>query len=416
MKLLNRINRQFTLLSLPVLVLILIPVYFVVLTIQENEISEGLKASENWVENAIRENGKLVELYPVIDVKVGNFTGQSIIKDTLVLDPVENDLELFKELITPVNINGIQYQITVRAYGLEKRNLAFLLFLVFLVLAVLVNITLIVINRHVSRSVWRPLEDTLQKIRNFSIQRHEPINLSETNIDEFRSLNSEINKLSFRILSDYQNIKQFSENAAHELQTPLAIIRNKVDTLLATSGLSEEQTALTASIEESIDRLNRLNRGLLQLSRIDNGQYSNYQKSSSAELIRSVTDEFKEIFELRSISLEIICLTDQIMVIDPDLARILFNNLINNAIKYTTPPGKVTIKIWKNEIRVSNTGLSALSGGDKIFNRFYRENQSQYSTGLGLALVKSICMANSLEVRYEFSDGYHHFILTLPSL
>lgn len=413
MKLLSKINRQFIWLSIPVLILLTIPIYFIVLTIQENEITEGLHATESWVSNAVLAKKSIPDLYPIIDVRNCTAVKEPVVKDTLIFDPIENDYELFRELTTVKSINGTLYQITVRSYGLEKSNLAFLLFLIFLIVVVLLNATLILINQHISRSVWRPLSETIDLIRNFSLKRDSPIDLVQTDIDEFHNLNLEINKLTSRIISDYQNIKQFSENAAHELQTPLAIIRNKVDTLLATSGLTREQLSLTASIEEGIDRLNRLNRGLLQLSKIENRQYVKFQEIKLAEVISEVLTEFVEIFEMRSITFEFNPYADPVISMDSDLARILFNNLVNNAIKYTSANGKVIIAINENEIRISNSGLAPLAGGDKVFNRFYRENQSGNSTGLGLALVKSICIASSIEVRYEFSDHLHHFILTL---
>jgi len=415
-KLLSKINRQFILLSFPVLILLTIPVYFIVLTIQENEIAEGLRATESWVTNSILAKKAVPDLYPIIEVKKCGEFKNPVVKDTLIFDPVENDNELFRELISVKSIDGPLYQITVRSYGLQKSNLAFLLFLIFLSVIILLNATLIFINQHISRSVWRPLTETIGLIRNFSLKRHSPINLIETDIDEFRNLNLEINRLTGRIISDYQNIKQFSENAAHELQTPLAIIRNKVDTLLATKGLTEEQITLTASIEESIDRLNHLNRGLLQLSKIENGQYVKVSEINLTTVIGEILDEFTEIFEMRSLAFEYHPEADPVISMDSDLATILINNLLNNAIKYTAANGKVIITLSKNEIRFSNSGTTPLTGGEKVFNRFYRENQTGNSTGLGLALVKSICMASSIEVSYEFHDHLHHFILSLPDL
>lgn len=416
MKLLNKINRRFIFLSIPVMILLTVPVYFMVATIQENEITEGLRAMEGWVSNAIASENEEPDVYPVIEIRKGTAICEPIIKDTMILDPIEQDYELFREMISCRSINGEIYKITVRAYGLEKSNLALLLFLIFLIVFILLNATLIMLNRQISRTVWRPVSETIALIRNFSLKKLEPISLVETDIDEFRSLNIEINRLTGRIISDYQNIKQFSENAAHELQTPLAVIRNKVDTLLSTSGLSEEQLRLAASIEESIDRLNRLNRGLLQLSKIENQQYDQSTEINLSETIGNVLEEFREFFDLKSIQIEFQPDPDAIIEMDPELARILFNNLLNNAAKYTPSDGKVIITVNREEVRFSNSGRSPLIGGNKVFNRFYRENIAGNSTGLGLALVKSICNSCSADIRYEFSYKFHHFILELPHL
>jgi signal transduction histidine kinase len=412
MKLLSKINRKFVLFSIPVLLISTIPVYFIVLTIQENEITEGLRATDSWVTGSIIAGKEIPALYPVIEVKKCGEMKAEMVKDTLIFDPNENDFELFRELISVKAIQGAFYHITVRSYGLEKRNLALLLFLIFLSVIIILNATLVFINHRVSRSVWRPLGETIDWIQNFSLKQQSHVILAESDIDEFRSLNLEISRLMARILSDYQNIKQFSENAAHELQTPLAIIRNKVDLLLASQGLSDEQITIAASVEESIDRLNRLNRGLLLLSKIENRQYTQSQEINLKTVISEVMAEFVEIFEMKSVAFEFFSGDDRSIFMDPDLARILFNNLLNNAIKYTSAGGKVIIAADNTEIRISNSGTMAVSGGDRVFNRFYRENPSGNSTGLGLALVRSICEASSMQVGYEFSNQSHHFVLT----
>jgi signal transduction histidine kinase len=263
--------------------------------------------------------------------------------------------------------------------------------------------------------MWQPLGETIEIIRNFSLKRHSPVTLNPTDIDEFQHLNLEITKLTDRISFDYQNIKQFSENAAHELLTPLSIIRNKVDTLLSLPGMTEEQLTITASIEDGIDRLNRINRGLLQLSRIENGQFEQFRKINLTKVINDVASELAELLDLKSISYHTYSESEPEIYLDPDLAKILFNNLLNNAIKYTPAGGNVTVTVSKNEIRVTNSGSSPLAGGDKVFTRFYRENMESQSTGLGLAIVRSICTTGSIEIRYEFRDQEHHFILIPPA-
>ncbi|MEI8346673.1 MAG: inositol-3-phosphate synthase, partial [Pseudomonadota bacterium] len=173
------------------------------------------------------------------------------------------------------------------------------------------------------------------------------------------------------------------QELAHEMQTPLAIIRNKVDTLLASKGLSEEQITLIASVDVSIDRLNRLNRGLLLLSKIENGQFIRFRDINLSDVIGEVLSELLELFGMRSISYEYNPNQCLIVSMDPDLAGIMVNNLLTNALKYTPAGGKVIITIRDEEFRVSNSGIAPLTGGEKVFNRFYRENQSGNSTGLG---------------------------------
>ncbi len=416
MKLLNKINRSFIRISVPVLVVLMVPLYIAVLAVRENEINEGLHASEAWIAGTLRTGHDVQDVFPVITVKMVDRYHEPTMRDTLIFDPVENDHELFREYSAVESVKGLLYDITVRSYGIEKNNLAWMLFILLAAILVILNTALFLINRHVSRSVWKPLFRTIGQLQEFSLRSGPSLLPVETDTDEFRLLNLEIRKLMDRIVADYRNMKEFTENAAHEWQTPLSVIRSKVDLLLSSDGTTREQLLLAASIEESIDRLNRMNRGLLELARIDNGQFNEPETIDAEPLLSQLLAEFSEVFGLKSLDTHLTIESPARFKIDPELARMMFNNLINNAVKHTEAGGSIRIIIRCMEIRIANSGSHPLSGGEKIFNRFYRENQATQSTGLGLAIVKSICSASSISIGYEFENGFHHFILRLPPL
>jgi signal transduction histidine kinase len=101
---------------------------------------------------------------------------------------------------------------------------------------------------------------------------HPIIKLEPSEIEEFSELNSSINHMTSKMSSDYKK-SEFTENASHEFQTPLAIIKGKIDLLLQENTLKEEAMTLLISIEEATSRLSRINKSLLLLSKIENQQY-----------------------------------------------------------------------------------------------------------------------------------------------
>jgi signal transduction histidine kinase len=201
--------------------------------------------------------------------------------------------------------------------------------------------------------------------------------------------------------------KQFIGNASHELQTPLAVLSTRIEWLMDKTSLTEEQFAELTKMRQSLHRLIRLNRTLLLLSKIDNGQFPDKSDIDIVGLVKSEIETYNEIFADKELTVHMELPSKSSISMNESLAATLVTNLIKNAFLHTSAGGDITIKYYSRQLTVSNSGDTAIDG-QKIFNRFYTSGKTG-STGLGLALVKSIAGYYDFGLDYSFSNGRHSF-------
>ncbi len=343
---------------------------------------------------------------------------KGIIRDsifgTMEFDPVSKEMEPYRVLWGPVTINGQRYTY------IEKNNLVVMEGMVvsiaamFLIIIAILLAGIIYISRASASKIWQPFYDTLRKIQDFEIDKNRQPQFAPTDIDEFDSLNKSIEKLVEKNTAIYKSQREFVENAAHELQTPLALFQTKVDTLAQYEGLSREQSELIDLLNDDISRLNRLNKNLLLLSKIDNDTYLDKQLVIINDSIEKHLDFFKEQGAPKNISFELD--TSIILKINtnPALSEILINNLFLNAIRHNIQDGKIIIRTATNKLFFSNTGTATALNTDKLFNRFSKTDPSAQGNGLGLAIIKKIVELNGWEIDYSFTQNMHNFTVRFP--
>jgi two-component system, OmpR family, sensor kinase len=243
-------------------------------------------------------------------------------------------------------------------------------------------------------------------MKQFSLSSENPIVLLENEILEFSELNKEIKTLTTKVRSDYKNLKQFTEDVSHEMQTPLAIIQAKIENFINGESLTNEQFAQITSVQKDIQRLSQLNKKLVLISKIDNNQFTIDKAVIINEILKEVVNDFRD---LTSAEINIIEKSNLIIHADPQLIRILCSNLISNAVKYREACSKIEVIIQNNYIIVANLGSQSLQEPNKIFSRYYRENNTLKSTGLGLTIVKKICDLHGFKVFYLYENHQHIF-------
>lgn len=411
MKLLQKLNRNYFLSSVIVLVFGLLAFYITINAIASSDASEGLSASAERIIRQIEQQKPVSNLYPIIEVEQAEKLNKTIVKDTVIYDPEVGEKELFKELNTWKNIHGKIYHITVRALTVEKTDIVMSIFLATAVLLLLLIGTLYFVNKKTASTIWKPFYQNLEKLKSFSLQSREKFSLNETPITEFNELNQSINKLTTKVKSDYKSLKEFTENASHELQTPLAVIQAKAENLLNHSHLKMEDMAVIQSILENISRLEKLNSTLLLLTKIENEQFSNRETIYFSKLISENLDNMKELFEMRGIKTEYTVKKDFVFKMSAPLAQTMIINLLKNALVHTSKKGMLRIEITESHFTFSNTGKQIIKNSSKIFERFYKENSDEKSTGLGLSLVSKICEVSQLKINYSFSENNHIFTI-----
>lgn len=271
----------------------------------------------------------------------------------------------------------------------------------------IILICLVVLTaRLASRLVLAPFYGTLKKLQRFNLKSKKKLVLPATNTKEFKELNCFVGKMTDKAVDDYNSLKEFAENASHELQTPLAIIRSKLE-LLSESDIQGGQAVLITDMQNAVDKLTRINRSLVLLSRLENNEYETEEDVSLSRYTQEAVNAFGDLIALKSLSLECNIDPDVDVRLHASLADILLNNLISNAIRHNIPEGCIEVTLNRNCLVVKNSGRPPEGPTDDMFQRFKKGSQSSNSIGIGLSIVKQICDMNSFEIRYHYASERH---------
>jgi len=347
-------------------------------------------------------------LYPLIEVEETQKTGPEFVKDTTIFDPIEGENEVFEELNTFRKVNGKNYHITIRALSVEKKDIVMSIFLSITAIFLLLFGVLYFINKSATYTVWRPFYQNLTILKNFSLEENREITLRKTGITEFDELNGVITKLTEKVSSDYLSLKEFTENASHEIQTPLSVILMNLEEVLQ-KNLPEEELTKIYHTYEAAKRLSTLNQHLILLTKIENKQFT-AKEIFLNRIIQNRLEALKPLIESANLRIRFEEQGNFLVSMHEALAEILVNNLLSNAIKHNVEGGNIGINISGNGFKICNTGKEEPLRGNEIFNRFVKKES--HGLGLGLAIVKRICETHNLKIRYTFSGKKHCFTVT----
>ena len=268
----------------------------------------------------------------------------------------------------------------------------------------------------VLKGVFRPLHRLLDWLHCIQPGKEVPPLDNPTKIREFRQLSDAALDMGNRSYKAYEEQKQFIENASHELQTPLAIVRGKVELLAESEGMTEQQMEQLDEIYATLGRAVKLNKSLLLLSRIENGQYTEMEDVSVDEILDELLPDLMDIYEHKQVRL-IRKREEQPFIIrcNHSLAQILVSNLVKNSLLHNREGGELQVLTTPTSLVIKNTGDVPLDG-EKLFRRFYHGMDGKKdSTGLGLAIARSIALSSLLKLTYEWQNGMHAFRLVKES-
>ena len=403
-RLIKKTSKTFLYTGLVLAILSSVALFFYTKSLLQEEVEEVLYSTEARVADALKNNRIQYSLPPVTEVREVETLKKEILKDTLIYNPSKDEMEIFRELSTYKKINGKNYQITIRNMEVESEDFLLAIVVSNITIFVLAFIFLFYFNTTRNLKLWSPFFSNLDQMKRFSLTSKESLNLVDSDVLEFSELKNEIEILTNKVKNDYENLKHFTEDVSHEMQTPLAIIQAKIDNLINEQEISDKQFEQVSSIQKDIQRLKQLNKRITTLTKIDNNQFVNVENVNLTELINEKVESFTELQMANLFHVT----NDELQVsMDAYLADILINNLISNAVKYTKNKDVISIITNKSTLVISNVGEQALAHPDKLFQRFYRESNGNQSTGLGLAIVKKICDLYSFKISYKF-EGEHH--------
>ncbi len=229
----------------------------------------------------------------------------------------------------------------------------------------------------------------------------------EDELIKLKKINPDLAEQLLKMHQAYHANKQFTQNAAHELQTPLAIIKGYAELLLQAPHLQEKEAESIGAILHNINRLSRLNSALILLSKIEHGRFKDEGAINLNKIIDETLEHFSDMIYLQKLKIEKMYNTDFNTNMSESLAEILIANLLQNAIRHNLPNGFIKIETDKNGLGISNPGKSLETSPENLFKRFYRESKKEESLGLGLSIVKRIAGQSGLVVEYGFSEGVH---------
>ncbi len=377
------------------------------------EVDQSLKLEKDRIIQKLMVSDTIPEFYTSFEnqIKVENndevdYPFQKI-SDTLIFDSIENHFIPFRTLESIIHLYTKTYKIDVSKSLINKGDLIrdiliLMLFLFFSLLAIMM-----LVNFFISRKLLTPFYTTLGILKNYQIARSPGLKLPKTKTKEFTLLNEVLNIMSEKIYTDFISLKEFTENASHEMQTPLSIIRAKLELIIQDETLSGEQLALIQSIYDSTNRLSKMSRALVLITRIESLQFNETKKVSINFLLDKLLENFAELISEKGISVTKEYQNELDVDINPTLADILLTNLLSNSIKHNLNNGEIIIKIRKSELYISNTGKELCINPDELFQRFSKDKSKPDSLGLGLAIVKKIVDTNNLFIEYSYADRYH---------
>jgi len=398
-------------------------IYFSLLDEIKESIDEGLENSKRQIIYNLKSDSTVLKKYSFAE---GNFSIREIsqpealsFKDLYIdsmiymqdADDKEMELESVRMLVTAFESNGSYFELSIVNSMVEEDDFIEELFIKAIWLYLVLIAGIIIINNFVLQRLWKPFYDLLNQLKNYRIGKSIQVPAIKTNTKEFADLQQAVNTLIRHNLETFSQQKQFIGNASHELQTPLAIATTKLELLLEKGELENEQAKKISEVLNILERMVRLNKSLLLLTKIENKQFSGDQPVHINQVVKQTINELDDITEFRNVQ---IALTETVRLevrIDNSLADIMVSNLVRNAIFHNIPGGKVHIEILKDRIRICNSGKDIPLDEEKIFTRFYKPDDGQSGSGLGLAIVKAICGFYGFSVSYQFENNLHCFDL-----
>lgn len=418
MKLLQKTIQNYLVYSLFVL-LVAIPVfYFVIQNILRGQVDEELLATKILLKPRILQalsdsNFKKIDFLDenmrlLVSASFKEYDSLSTID---IYDSLEKEIIPYRVIHSNFLLNTQPYFLSRKISLIENDDLIKSILKVEVILLVLLLSGLLVINRNLSIRIWRPFYKTLGSLQNYNIEQHTDPDLSKSSITEFSDLNKSLQGLIDRTHKTFLSQKEFTENASHEMQTPLAIFQSKLELLMQTSPLSAEQADLMDQLADASERMSRLNKSLVLLTKIENDQFADTDTLSLNHIVDSFIQQYESQIEEKKLSISLESNSEKTLRANKILIEVLMGNLIGNAIRHNYQNGSIRIYINSESLRISNTGKGAALDDQKIFMRFQKESTNTNSIGLGLEIAKKICTLYKYKLQYQYNNNLHEFIV-----
>lgn len=414
MKLFTKYNRINLLATIIIFLFSSVAFYIAIRFILLNQVDGDLKIEQREIEAYAKEHNMLPESISVKDQKISYTLSGELLKkrkfQTIArFNKDDKEKDSYRVIQFGVTADGRIYTATV-AKSLEGTDdLTHSILLISSATILVILIASLIINRILLKQLWKPFYGALSILKTFKIDKSQPLNFPSTKIDEFAFMNQALEKTTSQAKRDYLLLKEFTENASHEMQTPLAIIRSKLDLFIQHENLSEDQSKTMQSAYMAVEKLSRLNQSLLLLAKIENNQFAETSPVNFKQKLEEKTEDFHELWQSQNISVDT-SLTDVLVNMNNELADILLNNLLSNATRHNFSGGFIRIELTSRQLKITNSSIQSQLDPERLFSRFYKQNENG-KNGLGLSIIKQICDISGFKIAYFFNNESHSFIL-----
>jgi signal transduction histidine kinase len=332
---------------------------------------------------------------------------KEIFKDTTMYSEETGILTPYRQLYFTVSYKGRHHLINLNQPTVIPNDLFYAIVSSLLILMILFVLFTYVIEYLLKKNIWKPLNYNLQKLHEYDLKANTTLELKNPDIKEFDEINDVIMRMVDKINEDYENSRFFTEDASHEMQTPLAIIKSKMELLTQNPLLMEndESAKSIQAISRAVSRLSRLNTSLLLITKINNNQYEKKEYVQLDKSLKLYLVDLEELFEAKKLTVKT-DINPCMLYINASLAEILLSNLLSNAIRHNLTNGQIGLSLNQTQFIISNTSNDKAKSSANLFNRMSFHNRAEDSVGLGLNIVKSICDKNNFVVDYAYTENH----------
>lgn len=381
----------------------------------QRELENRFAMSEHRIKRHIESGQPLDKIHPNVRAKLLRPPQQAMATpayvDTMIFNADLDGMQRFRMKTTVLQVQGQAYQVAIWKSMddfVRLRDDTFeALFPAFIALA----LAIVLFNFFLSGYFFRPFAEILGLMKTYQVGQSQNIKNIATSTLEFKKMQDLFHQMIDRIEQDYRHLKEYTENMAHEMQTPLAIIRNKTENLIGDASIMKRHAETVKCIYQESNHLSKLGSTLNLLTKIENGEFNHALQVKTAPVIEKHVAAIAEPIALKALTIELQLSDSHEFLIDPLLLDIVIKNLLSNAVGYGTSAGPIRVRTTPDSFAISNYGPPLKISPDKLFERFNRIRPSKTSLGLGLALVKKITELNQIRIDYHYQDDQHVFTL-----
>ncbi|MCC8411201.1 HAMP domain-containing histidine kinase [Mucilaginibacter sp. UR6-1] len=407
MKLIVKTSLHYLWLSLSILLATGAIFYLVLRDNISSEIREQLELQVDMISQEVEKGHQVI--FPLVELKElsAKTIAPSVFKDTLIYDHLQDEHEGYYYLSETKIINNKPYNIKVMTTYIGWNEYLKTISLIFLGLTFLLVTAGIVVNYFISKNIWRPFLNNLSILKEHSVQARTDLALEKSDIDEFEQLNAVLHEYADRNRKEYTGLQEFTENASHELQTPISIIRARLEGM-SQLPLTNEAVNYVSDAKQALDRLSKVNKGLLLLAKLTHDNFPDQQALPVSAILTGQIVQLEELFESRGLKLQ-----QDIQKISvkasPHLFDILIANFLSNILKHANREGFVAIVLDSDKLNFTNEGEPLPFAEKELFARFKKNHQPSAGVGLGLSIINQICLVHKWRVTYQYTGGRHNF-------